>query len=178
MPMCITPSRSPPTFFSAPPFPSPPSPSRTIKDEYALRSHTLARDAFEAGKLKDIEPTYSPQTKGFVTRDNGVRVGTMDKLEKLKPAFVKPHGTITAANASYLTDGAWMLKLAEGGSGGWDREVREGDERGGGTFATEKALQGSNCVRHLHGIRTKSASLFISSSSSFLVHASACPFLP
>ena len=47
-----------------------------------------------------------PKTKSFATRDNGVRVGTMDKLEKLKPAFVKPHGTITAANASFLTDGA------------------------------------------------------------------------
>eukprot|EP01147_Barroeca_monosierra_P009317 gene9317-1584_t len=80
--------------------------SRREQDEYALRSHTLARDAFEAGKLKDIEPIYSPTAKGFVSRDNGVRVGTMDKMSQLKPAFIKPHGTITAANASYLTDGA------------------------------------------------------------------------
>ncbi|EGD80031.1 acetyl-CoA acetyltransferase [Salpingoeca rosetta] len=80
--------------------------TRQEQDEFALRSHTLARDAFEAGHLKDLEPIYSARAKGFVTRDNGVRVGTMDKLQKLKPSFVKPHGTITAANSSYLTDGA------------------------------------------------------------------------
>jgi acetyl-CoA acyltransferase len=37
-----------------------------------------------------------------VTRDNGVRVSTPEQLQKLKPAFIKPHGTITAANASFL----------------------------------------------------------------------------
>jgi len=37
-----------------------------------------------------------------VARDNGVRVSTPEQLQKLKPAFIKPHGTITAANASYL----------------------------------------------------------------------------
>lgn len=30
----------------------------------------------------------------------------MEKMSKLKPAFIKPHGTVTAANASFLTDGA------------------------------------------------------------------------
>eukprot|EP00730_Choanoeca_flexa_P017527 TRINITY_DN8454_c0_g2_i3.p1 TRINITY_DN8454_c0_g2~~TRINITY_DN8454_c0_g2_i3.p1 ORF type:complete len:458 (+),score=123.33 TRINITY_DN8454_c0_g2_i3:221-1594(+) len=80
--------------------------SRDEQDDYALRSHTFARDAFEAGLLKDIEPIYSPSTSGFVAKDNGVRVGIKAKLASLKPAFIKPHGTITAANASYLTDGA------------------------------------------------------------------------
>eukprot|EP00045_Choanoeca_perplexa_P005640 m.47449 g.47449 ORF g.47449 m.47449 type:complete len:457 (+) comp13224_c0_seq1:337-1707(+) len=80
--------------------------SRDEQDDYALRSHTMARDAFEAGYLKDIEACYSPKTGGFVTKDNGVRVGTKAKLASLKPAFIKPHGTITAANASFLTDGA------------------------------------------------------------------------
>lgn len=41
-----------------------------------------------------------------VDKDNGIRVSTPEQLAKLKPAFVKPHGTITAANASFLTDGA------------------------------------------------------------------------
>ncbi|EDQ87974.1 uncharacterized protein MONBRDRAFT_26653 [Monosiga brevicollis MX1] len=80
--------------------------TREEQDDFALRSHTQARDAFEAGLLKDIEPIFSPKAKGFVSKDNGVRVGTKEKLAGLKPAFVKPHGTITAANASYLTDGA------------------------------------------------------------------------
>ena len=37
-----------------------------------------------------------------VKKDNGVRVSTMDQMAKLKAAFIKPHGTITAANSSYL----------------------------------------------------------------------------
>lgn len=41
-----------------------------------------------------------------VDKDNGIRVSTQDQMAKLKPAFVKPYGTVTAANASFLTDGA------------------------------------------------------------------------
>lgn len=41
-----------------------------------------------------------------VDKDNGIRVSTEEQLAKLKPAFVKPYGTVTAANASFLTDGA------------------------------------------------------------------------
>lgn len=43
---------------------------------------------------------------GVVDKDNGIRVSTPPQMAKLKAAFVKPHGTVTAANASYLTDGA------------------------------------------------------------------------
>ena len=43
----------------------------------------------------------------LVEKDNGVRGDTtLEKLSSLKPAFVKPHGTVTAGNASFLTDGA------------------------------------------------------------------------
>lgn len=38
----------------------------------------------------------------YVTADNGIRVATTEQLAKLKPAFIKPHGTVTAANASFL----------------------------------------------------------------------------
>lgn len=47
-----------------------------------------------------------PNVDKTVDRDNGIRVSTEEQLAKLKPAFVKPYGTVTAANASYLTDGA------------------------------------------------------------------------
>ncbi|VDO71773.1 unnamed protein product [Haemonchus placei] len=81
--------------------------SRKEQDEFALRSHKLAKAATEAGKLKDIVPVFldgkKPQT---IKTDNGIRVSTPEKMAALKPAFVKPHGTITAANASFLTDGA------------------------------------------------------------------------
>ncbi|VDH97878.1 acetyl-CoA acyltransferase, partial [Mytilus galloprovincialis] len=41
-----------------------------------------------------------------VVKDNGIRPSSYEKMAKLKPAFIKPHGTITAANSSFLTDGA------------------------------------------------------------------------
>lgn len=47
-----------------------------------------------------------PGSDKVIDRDNGVRVSTPEQLAKLKPAFVKPYGTVTAANASFLTDGA------------------------------------------------------------------------
>lgn len=80
--------------------------SRKEQDEYALRSHTCAQQAFNKGYLTDIVPFKVPGENSIIKKDNGVRVSTPDKLASLKPAFVKPHGTITAANASFLTDGA------------------------------------------------------------------------
>ena len=78
--------------------------SRQEQDEYAVRSHSYADKAHKDGLLTDLAPMYLP--KGIVDKDNGVRVSSVDKLAKLKAAFVKPHGTVTAANSSYLTDGA------------------------------------------------------------------------
>uniref|UniRef100_A0A7E4VH59 acetyl-CoA C-acyltransferase n=1 Tax=Panagrellus redivivus TaxID=6233 RepID=A0A7E4VH59_PANRE len=81
--------------------------SRREQDEFAIRSHTLAQEAANKGLLSDIVPVFVPGKKGgTVSADNGIRVGTIEQLSKLKPAFVKPHGTVTAANASFLTDGA------------------------------------------------------------------------
>lgn len=73
-----------------------------------MRSHTLAEKATKEGKLLDLVPYFVPRGKKqqTVSTDNTVRVSTMEKLSVLKPAFVKPHGTITAGNASPLTDGA------------------------------------------------------------------------
>lgn len=78
--------------------------SRKEQDDYALRSHTLAHQAQEKGYLTDILPIQVGDKS--ITKDNGVRVATPEKLAKLKPAFIKPHGTVTAANSSFLTDGA------------------------------------------------------------------------
>jgi len=82
--------------------------SRREQDEFALRSHTVAEKATKEGKLLDLIPYFVPRGKSqaTVTTDNTIRVSTMEKLALLKPAFVKPHGTITAGNASPLTDGA------------------------------------------------------------------------
>jgi len=79
--------------------------TRNDQDEYALRSHQNAAKAIAEGKIKkNIAPVYYPK---LVEDDNGVKGdSSMEKLGKLKPAFIKPYGTITAANASFLTDGA------------------------------------------------------------------------
>lgn len=45
-----------------------------------------------------------PNTSKVIEKDNGVRVSPIEKLAKLKPAFVKPHGTVTAANSSFLVN--------------------------------------------------------------------------
>uniref|UniRef100_A0AAR2JWW0 Trifunctional enzyme subunit beta, mitochondrial n=1 Tax=Pygocentrus nattereri TaxID=42514 RepID=A0AAR2JWW0_PYGNA len=79
--------------------------SRLDQDEFALRSHVLAKKAQDEGLLTDIVDFKVPG-KDIVSKDNGIRPSTMEQMSKLKPAFIKPHGTVTAANSSYLTDGA------------------------------------------------------------------------
>ncbi len=82
--------------------------SRKAQDEYALRSHQLAAKATNDGLLDDeLIPAPVPPEFDPVTHDNTFREDTsMEKLEKLSPAFIKPHGTVTAGNSSAFTDGA------------------------------------------------------------------------
>merc|ERR1719427_2447929 len=80
--------------------------SRQEQDDFARQSHMMAKDARDKGYLTDIVPVKVPKGKDFVSADNGIRVSTEEQMAKLKAAFVKPHGTVTAANSSYLTDGA------------------------------------------------------------------------
>lgn len=81
---------------------------RKEQDAYALRSHQLAFKATEEGFLKDeIFPVSVNEGNTVIENDNGIRPDTdMEKLAKLNPAFIKPHGTVTAGNSSFLTDGA------------------------------------------------------------------------
>lgn len=88
--------------------------SRKEQDAYALRSHHLAAKATKAGKLGDIMPTAVPPSFGLLTDDNTVRADSSpEKLASLNPVFVKPFGTVTAGNASPLTDGASAVLLME-----------------------------------------------------------------
>lgn len=67
------------------------------QDEFAIRSHTLAAEAAKKGYLTDIAPVFVPGKKGeSISADNGIRISTIEKLSGLKPAFIKPHGTVTA----------------------------------------------------------------------------------
>jgi len=84
--------------------------TREEQDEYAARSHELAAAAIKEGRFADeIVPVEIPQRKGdpiVISEDEGVRPGTTsESLGKLKPAFRKD-GTITAGNASQISDGA------------------------------------------------------------------------
>jgi acetyl-CoA C-acetyltransferase len=83
--------------------------TREQQDDLAMKSNLRAADAIQAGRLSDeIVPVAIPQRKGepvLVDTDEGVRANTtMDSLGGLKPAFDKA-GTITAANASQISDG-------------------------------------------------------------------------
>ncbi|ALC42611.1 Thiolase [Drosophila busckii] len=80
--------------------------TRKEQDDYALRSHTLAKQAQDNGYFTDMVPFKVQGIDKVVDKDNGIRVSTPESLSKLRPAFVKPYGTITAANASFLSDGA------------------------------------------------------------------------
>ena len=87
--------------------------SREEQDAYALRSHQRAALATRDGLLADeIVPATVPPRFEPITTDNGIREDTtLEKLASLSPAFVKPYGTITAGNASFLTDGASAVLL-------------------------------------------------------------------
>jgi acetyl-CoA C-acetyltransferase len=89
--------------------------TREEQDDWALRSHQLAIQAIDAGRLADeIVPVSIPQKKGepvVVATDEGPRrETTRELLAKLKPIFVKD-GTITAGNAPGVNDGAGALVL-------------------------------------------------------------------
>jgi acetyl-CoA acyltransferase len=85
---------------------------REEQDAFAAASHQNAARAFEEGNMDDIVAVQLPPKFTPVTKDNGVRGDTtVEKISKLKPAFDKYVGTITAANASFLTDGASAVLL-------------------------------------------------------------------
>jgi acetyl-CoA C-acetyltransferase len=89
--------------------------SREQQDEWSARSHERAARAWKDGLFDDeVVPVEVPQRKGeplVVSQDEGVREGTTaESLANLRAAFVK-EGSITAGNASQISDGAAALVL-------------------------------------------------------------------
>lgn len=87
--------------------------TREEQDAFAVRSQNLAEAAIKGGKFKDeIVPVEIPQKKGdpviFDTDEFPKFGASIEKVAKLKPAF-KKGGTVTAANASGINDGAAAL---------------------------------------------------------------------
>ncbi len=87
--------------------------SRDAQDQFALRSHRMAAAGTEDGRLTaEIVPVFPKGDEQFVARDNEIRSDTSaEQMAKLKPAFDRKYGTVTAANSSPLTDGASAVLL-------------------------------------------------------------------
>ena len=93
--------------------------TRKEQDEFALNSQMKATKAQESGRLaEEISDIQIPQRKGdpiLVKRDEFIKPNSsLEILGKLKPAFVKENGTVTAGNASGLNDGAAAMIIASG----------------------------------------------------------------
>jgi acetyl-CoA C-acetyltransferase len=81
---------------------------REEQDRLAMESHQKADRAYDEGFFDDLVTPWSG-----VSRDNNIRVSTMEKLASLRTVFSKaPDATLTAANSTPLTDGAAAVLLA------------------------------------------------------------------
>lgn len=89
--------------------------SRQAQDEWSAMSHERAANAWKDGRFDgEVVPVEVPQRKGdpiVIEQDEGMRPGTTaESLGRLRPAFVK-EGTITAGNASQVSDGGAALVM-------------------------------------------------------------------
>jgi len=87
--------------------------SRADQDALAHRSHSKAHEAWEQGLLADeVMTAYAEPYKDFLNRDNNIRSNSdINGYAKLRPAFDRKHGSVTAANSTPLTDGAAAILL-------------------------------------------------------------------
>ena len=132
--------------------------TREEQDQYALCSQQRAERALNAGRFNDeIVPVTIESKKGtqVVTRDEHLFLGaTLEKMAKLPPAFGKS-GTITAANASGITDGAAAVVLAS------ERFVKQHNLKplarimGATTAGVDPRYMGIGPVPALHKLRDK-----------------------
>jgi acetyl-CoA acyltransferase len=100
--------------------------SREEQDAWALRSHEYAAAGTADGRLgAEMAPVYTPPDyEAVATSDNGIREDTsLEKLTQLRPVFDRKYGSVTAGNASPLTDGASAVVLMNA-----DRASAEGIE--------------------------------------------------
>lgn len=87
--------------------------SREQQDALAHRSHQRAAQAWQQGKLAgEVMTAFVPPWRAAFEQDNNVRLNsTLEDYAKLRPAFDRQHGTVTAANSTPLTDGAAAVIL-------------------------------------------------------------------
>ncbi|CAM2744798.1 acetyl-CoA C-acyltransferase FadI [Vibrio mytili] len=91
--------------------------SRAEQDALAHRSHTLASQAWKEGKIQGEVMTAFPEPyKKWLSEDNNVRHdSTLEGYAKLRPAFDRQYGSVTAANSTPLTDGGAAVMLMREG---------------------------------------------------------------
>ena len=91
--------------------------SRQEQDALAHRSHTLAAQAWKDGKIEGEVMTAFPEPyKKWISQDNNIRHdSTLEGYAKLRPAFDRQYGSVTAANSTPLTDGAAAIMLMREG---------------------------------------------------------------
>ncbi|GAL28257.1 3-ketoacyl-CoA thiolase [Vibrio variabilis] len=91
--------------------------SRLEQDELAHRSHTLASQAWKEGKVRDEVMSAFPEPyKKSLDEDNNIRHDSeLSSYSKLRPAFDRQYGSVTAANSTPLTDGAAAIMLMREG---------------------------------------------------------------
>ena len=134
--------------------------TREMQDEYAIKTYQKAQAATEAGVFaSEIAPVEVSGGRGKpavkVDRDEEVKNLNVDKLKAVRPAFVPNGGTVTAANAAPLNDGAAAVvlvseaKLKELGIKPLARIVGWGDAaREPARFTTAPALAIPKAIKH------------------------------
>ncbi len=87
--------------------------TREAQDELAHRSHTLAAQSWQEGKLaSEVMTAYAEPFKGALEQDNNIRFDSkLEGYAKLRPVFDRKYGSVTAANATPLTDGASAILM-------------------------------------------------------------------
>ncbi|HIF9179691.1 TPA: acetyl-CoA C-acyltransferase FadI [Photobacterium damselae] len=91
--------------------------TRQEQDALAHRSHTLAAQAWHDGLIRDeVMTTFPEPYRAWIDKDNNIREdSSLESYAKLRPAFDRKYGSVTAANATPLTDGAAaVLLMSEG----------------------------------------------------------------
>jgi len=91
--------------------------SRQDQDALAHRSHTLATESWQQGKLAgEVMAAHAEPYKNFIDKDNCFRENSvLESYAKLRPVFDRKHGSVTAANSTPLTDGAAAILLMREG---------------------------------------------------------------
>jgi acetyl-CoA acetyltransferase family protein len=90
--------------------------SREEQDRFAMESHLKAERATENNILREeiVPVPVPPHYDRMIDEDNGIRKGqSMEALARLRPVFDRVNGTVTAGNASQITDGAAVVLVME-----------------------------------------------------------------